>query len=228
MKFYYGQDGDKVATDVLEIFQFTKGDIRYLKRENITVYDFVGFVINNDSMLVVFPKHFYQPQEINKLNDKRILDENSFKLLFDTIQKYINKKNKNSKAEKYIGKLPTYEANYPFETFYKVYDYYKRFGLYKEIMIKSRPGYNGKVSWKDTINKSQIIINDGNIIFSPLYVKRKNYQSVFLSECMAFVIDNTLKMFPFFFTLPKTNYGKYNFDFINNLDFVIKELLNIK
>ena len=45
---------------------------------------------------------------------------------------------------------------------------------------------------------------------------------------MAFVIDNTLKMFPFFFTLPKTNYGKFNFDFINNLDFVIKELLNIK
>ena len=58
MLHYYGQDSSDVEKSIATIFSFRPGDIRFIKSENKSVFDFVGFVIKEDAVLTVFPKHY--------------------------------------------------------------------------------------------------------------------------------------------------------------------------
>lgn len=80
--------------------------------------------------------------------------------------------------------------------FFEVYDYYRKYGLYYEEETIVTRGQRGKISWKDTIRRSNILISVGNIVFTPLYSRVKNRKSDFASDCMVFVINHTLKTFP--------------------------------
>lgn len=64
MKFHYGQDYFNVDDIDLLSFSLGKGDTKYLKSDNREVFDFVGFVLNEDNLLSVFPKHFYTDLEL--------------------------------------------------------------------------------------------------------------------------------------------------------------------
>ena len=86
-----------------------------------------------------------------------------------------------------------------------------------------REGLSGRLSWKDTIKKSNKIISGGNLIFSPLYAYKKNYNDVFITECMAFIIDYTIDFFSDFLIMKKSGV-RYSFDFLNNIEYVIKQL----
>lgn len=140
------------------------------------------------------------------------------------LQAYQNKNISNASAQKYIGSDDSYDADYPFSAFFRVYDYFQRYGLYTERKNRIIPGTNGKVSWKTTLNKAHKIISDGNLIFSPIYVQKKAFDSVFITDCMAFVIDYTIERFNSFLGMKPTGCHKVKFDFIGNSNYVVRIL----
>ena len=123
-------------------------------------------------------------------------------MLFKVICKYNTENRSKNVANKYIGYENNFESDYPFESFFKVYEYYKKYGIYKEEEIIISKDANGPISWKDTIQKSNTIVSNGNLIFLPIYSKRKSTKTAFISECMTFVINYTIKNFSYFIQLP--------------------------
>lgn len=227
MKFHYGQDYYSVDDIDLSPFRLEKGDTKYLKSDNKEVFDFVGFVLNEDNLLCVFPKHFYTDLELKDLNRRKDANLEDIKLLFDVFVKYTKEVSTTAKAAKYIGAKPEFESDYPFAPFFEVYKHFRQYGIYRESNIEIKPNANGPVAWRKTIQKAQTIVSEGNLIFSPLYRKKKKQENVFLSECMVFVIDHTISNFPYFINLPKTGYKISSFNFIKHREYTLQQLRQI-
>ena len=105
-----------------------------------------------------------------------------------------------------------------------MYDYYMKYGIYFEEDDIVTVGQKGKISWKHTIQRSNVIVSGGNIVYIPLYSKQKNVKSAFISDCMTFVINHTIKNFPYFLSI-KPIMGQYKEqDFIRNRDYVLRTL----
>lgn len=229
LKLIYGQDGERVSSFVENQFSFSDGDIKYVKRERKKVFDFVGFITSNNETLAVFPKHYFSLEEIEELNSTPSPDIYDANLLFKAISTYMREDTlRTATAEKYIGEQKEYESDYPFNAFFEVYDYYRKYGLYYEEETIVTRGQRGKISWKDTIRHSNILISGGNIVFTPLYSKVKNRKSDFISDCMVFVINHTLKTFPFFLSMKSITGKNSKFDFIANKEYVLKQLYRIQ
>lgn len=228
MHIQVGQDNFDTANLELSTFTFGKGDIKYIKSEKKEVFDFVGFILNDNKILSIFPKHFYNEKDLNSLNETGNKNTYDIKLLFDVIIKYMREKKSNAQTDRYFGSEPEFISDYPFASFFEVYKYFQQYGIYYEDVMEVKPNINGKIAWKQTIQKSNIIVSGGNLLFSPLYKKRKRKYNVFLSECMAFVIDHTINSFPLFIKLPKTGYKQAAFDFLKYPEHIIKQLNIIK
>jgi hypothetical protein len=227
MKFQYGQDYYNVDGIDLLPFNLEKGDTIYLKSAKKEVFDFVGFVLDEDNLLSVFPKHFYSDLELEDLNRYKKANLEDIKLLFDVFVKYTKEVSTTAKASIYMGAKPEFVSDYPFSSFFEVYKYFRQYGIYRESNIEVKPNANGPVAWRKTIQKAQVIVSEGNLIFSPLYRKKKKQQNVFLSECMVFVIDHTINSFPYFISLPKTGYKICSFDFIKYREYTLQQLRQI-
>lgn len=225
--YYYGQDGEIADDTLIKLFGLSTKEIRYSDKLDANVFDVVGFVYKENKILVIFPKHYYEKSDIDSFNRTNVNLGNDIKLLYDVIKKYGENERTNASARSYLGAMDGYSADYPFKPFYEVYDYFQKYGIYKEKETKIVKGTSGKVSWKDTIRKSNKIISDGNLIFVPFYVRKKNFNEVFLTECMAFIIDYTIDFFNAFLSMKKTGV-KYQFDLLNNIDYVLMQLKTSK
>lgn len=221
--YYYGQDGEIVDAGIIQLFELSTKEIRYSDKLDANVFDIVGFVYKENKILVVFPKHYYAKSDIDTFNQTNVNLGSDIKLLYNVIKKYRETENSTASARSYLGAVDGYAADYPFNSFYEVYDYFQKYGIYKEKETKVVKGTTGKVSWKDMLRKSNKIISGGNLIFSPFYVSKKNFNEVFLTECMTFIIDYTIDFFNAFLSMKKTG-RKYKFDFLNNIDYVIMQL----
>ncbi|MFT9817775.1 hypothetical protein [Lysinibacillus sp. NPDC056185] len=208
-------DGSIVSDAIISKFDLRahSRNLRYSSRVKADVLDFVGFVIKDDNILVVLPKHYTDPARIPLLNDSDMA------LLFKTLLK----KQINYNLD-YIGEMEYFESSYPFNAFFEVYKYFKNYGLYHETNTIIKPGNNGKISWKDTIRKSQVIINEKNVIFSPLYIKRNYTEEVFLTECMAYVINKTIRVFSSFINLKSVQNINIHEEAFENKDYVVSKL----
>lgn len=224
----YGQDGDFISDEIMSCFQLAPHDYRYDKDNQYYVYDFVGFVFKNGRILAVFPKHYFTTSEIETYNIGDVVLDDDIKLLYNSIIKYSNGTKKKVTAVSYLGQDNNFNSDYPFHPFYEIYKYYRKYGLYKEQEGIVKPGFSGKVSWKKTIQKAQILVSNGNIIYSPLYVKQNNIYANFVTDCMAYIIDYTITLFSCFISLPRTMYKTSGFNFLENIDFVIRKLYEIR
>lgn len=222
LQIVVGQDGDKVGQEAKKI-PLLPCEKRYSKKLKEEVYDFVGFVIDKDKLLAVFPKHFYE----NDIIDSKDIEKN-ITLLFNVINKYITEVKSSSQASKYIGYQDNFESDYPFDAFFKVYDYYRKYGIYKEEETLIKQNCNYKVSWKDTIRKSNVIVSNENLIFYPLYSKKKSTKDVFISECMTFVINYTIKNFGFFIKMSPVRGKECKIDFLANKEYTLRQLYQYK
>jgi len=221
--YYYGQDGEVVDDSIIKLFGLSTKEVRYSDRLGVNIFDIVGFIYKDNKILVVFPKHYYEKADIERFNRDNVRLSSDIKLLYSVIKKYGEIENTNATARSYIGAKDGYVSDYPFKPFYEVYDYFQRYGLYREKENRVVEGMSGKISWKDTIRRSNKILSGGNLLFTPVYVIKKNYNDVFLTECMAFIIDYTIDFFSDFLSMRKTGI-KYGFDFLGNIDYVIKQL----
>ncbi|WP_317317280.1 hypothetical protein [Longibaculum muris] len=221
--YYYGQDGTPVTDELIKLFDLGPKEYRYSDCQGKNIFDFVGFVFKKGNILAVFPKHYFKDTDINIANKNHMELQSDIKLLFNVIQRYREKEKTTATVKSYIGAQDKYESDYPFRSFFEIYTYFKKYGLYKEQEDRIVQGSKGKISWKTTLSKSNKIISNGNLIFTPLYMKKRNYNNVFITECMAFIINYTIDSFRAFFNLKKAEY-KYKFDFINNKEYVLQQL----
>lgn len=227
---YYGVDKKIVDESIINNFTFSENDLK-LKRnadgDEYLVFDFVGFVFNSDKTLTVLPNDFIDQNEISELNEENQESKNLKRTLSDAIFLYLQSKESKAQASSYIGEEIGFESNYPFLEFFNIYKYYITRGLYREEQHITKTGISGKISWKDTINKSNVIISDGNLILYPLYSWTRTHIDVFISECMAFVINFTSNKFSFIFDI-KPVQGLHPSNFLENLDYVISNLYQYK
>lgn len=226
LQIVLGQDGDVISGEVKK-FDLSDGDKRYSKRLKDYILDFVGFVIQKEKILAVFPKHFFNDDnDLKKQNEKEV--EENIKILFKVINKYNIENNSKSVADKYIGYEDNFESDYPFESFFKIYEYYKKYGIYKEEEVILSKDTNGKISWKDTIQKSNTIVSNGNLIFLPIYSKKKGNRNALISECMTFVINYTIRNFSYFIQLPPVREKECKIDFLANREYTLRQLYQYK
>lgn len=223
LQIVLGQDGDEIEGEIKK-FKLSDGDKRYSKKLKKYILDFVGFVIEKEKILAVFPKHFFDD---NISENAKEVEEN-IKILFKTINKYNIESKSKLIADKYIGYENNFESDYPFEAFYRIYDYYKKYGIYKEEQEKLSKNTSGKISWKDTIQKSNAIASNGNLIFLPIYSKKKSSRNAFISECMVFVINYTIQNFSYFVELPSVLEKKSKIDFLANKEYTLRQLYQFR
>ena len=219
MHITYAQDGCDIS-DTASGFALRPGDTRFSKRFKQEVYDFVGFLVDKDNMLAVFPKHYFSECEQGS--------EEDICLLFDVITKYISTDSHRPSAEKYMGYQDNFESDYPFMAFFEVYDYYKKYGLYREEELSITKGQRGKVSWRTTIQKSNVVVSHENLIFTSLYSQRRSPKAAFIGECMTYVINHTISEFSSLIHLPPVRSEMPKMDLLANRDYVLRMLRQCK
>ncbi|EAE5213442.1 LlaJI family restriction endonuclease [Listeria monocytogenes] len=224
VNMHVGQDNFDISQIDVSLFNIYKGDIKYIKSIGKEVFDFVGIILSDKRNLVVFPKHFYSENQLEVMNNAGNVNQRDVKLLFDVMMKYMDSSKTKAKANRHFGFEPEFKSDYPFAPFFAIYKYYQHFGVYRENTMEIKPNISGDIAWKQTIQKSNVIISEGNILYSPLYKKRKRTYNVFLSECMVFVINHTIKSFPLFINLPVINSYRTTFDFLKYRDYTINQL----
>ena len=209
MKIVVGEDGEFV-NEKFEKFDLTNDDIIYNKSKQSYRLDFVGFIVKNNEMLAVFPKHFFDDNDRNKDINENV------KLLYSTIKKYNDINTKEKEVKKYIGYKDNFESDYPFEPFYNVYEYYMKYGVFKEE--------NEDI----TLQKSNTLVSNGNLIYLPILSRIKNHKYDFLSECMIFVINHTIEKFSLFLDMVPIVAKKCKINFLANIDYTLNYLYRYK
>ncbi|WP_077212408.1 LlaJI family restriction endonuclease [Bacillus dakarensis] len=219
-KYTIVQDGTLLKSEIEKIYNgyFTYRDIK--SNNEGDYFNFVGFIFTEDEALVSFPKHFFSEKDI--INKSSLNIDKYLNLLFRLIQKCMTNNNK-----RLVQVNQEINKSYPFEPFYKIYEYYQRYGLFTQEREIKKFGQYGKILWKDTFNKSPIVINHGNILFMPPVIQKRVTDYVFISKCMAYVINSTIDKFHFLFNLPRVNLEYRDINFTNS-DRIIGSLKNVK
>lgn len=217
MKFIFGQDGDRINEEYKDLLD--KNDYYYSQDKKSNIYKVVGFVIRKDVTMVVFPKHYFDCDKVEPCFDDIIL-------LHKVLKKYYY--NKTNLLTKYIGEENFYSSNYPFSFFYKVYNYYKRFGLFYEDIKVSKINNSGKIDWKKTIKNSNIIVSNFNIIYHDIYTVNNSRQAIFITDAMRFIIDYTIYNFGYLIDGNPICNRLPDFDFLSNIEYTINQLYAYK
>lgn len=225
-EWYIIQDSCIVSEKIYKLFKddLEFGDINKTKKGYIS--RFVGFVFCKDKILISFPKHYFSYEKLDefqpiKKDSKSTLYED-IRILFKVIQKAAVKKSKNT-----IGARDDLNSNYPFQYFFEVYNYFIKYGLYTNELEITKLGYMGKIDWKRTLHKSPIVVNKGNLLYMPLVIKKKINKHVFVSKCMAYVIDSTATILSILVNFKSTNLDTSDINWGNKTK-IISQLRDIK
>lgn len=214
-KYIYEYDGQVLDEKIIKEFELDVKNKELIYSDGNLISDFVGFVYKDDKILVVFPKHY---------NDNLTeISNDDIELLFKVFRQY-NKDPNRATAEKYYGYKNNFESDYPFEAFYKVYDYYIKYGLYKNSFVRDRANCNNRISWKTTMRKSSIVVSNDNIVYLPVYSKVEEEKHTFIGECMTFIINHTIDLFPFIAGMKRVKEMSNTIDLIKNRELALREL----
>lgn len=176
---------------------------------SITI-SFVGAIIKNGKVLFSFPKHYKLENEEDKISCmKKIL--------------YILAKSKSS----YGSFCDGINGEFPVKAYLEILMHYKKYGLYLSNEQYYEDGYAGNIDWNKTINKSNKIIQKKGIVFFPFVIKQTKDKSVFISECMSYVLSDASRYRDFInMIIPYDYLDKKNI--FRNLNYVLNELKRIK
>lgn len=210
----FTHEGAIVPTDINVILD--KRDTKFVDSTDgeKEILNFSGIVLQDSKVFVSFPKH-YQILESSIDDDIR--------LLFSTIMKHYQEN-----QELYFTKSANLKTNFPFNSFFGIYNYYQKYGIYHEEIIETKSGYNGNVSWKETIRNSSKVVSKKGILFLPLRIKRIKKKQMLIGECMAYAIDYTIQLFSLFLNLPKVGGTSLQKNLIDNKSFILRELNSLK
>ena len=204
-------DGEVFDSDKLNDFQINN----LLRSTNgTTTINFVGVIVSRNHTLLSFPKHF----------DHEKLSPEEKKEYAKSIASLLVKGSSTTNP----GKKDIKSNEFPMNRYLAIVDYYKKYGIYnKKIRVENKTN-QGRPNWKKTIRKSQKIIQDNGIVFLPVIsVKNKN-SSVFLSDCMQFILSHTYEQYSDIlnFLLPYKNFPSDNI--FKNFKACVRKLKLIK
>ena len=161
-------DGDKLR-------KFKINDLLRSTNGTVTI-NFVGVVVTNENILISFPKHFEHSTLPDK--EKREYAKSIGSLLVKGNSTIFSKKMKSNYNE------------FPLNSYHTILDYFKKYGIYnKQIKVENKSNL-GRPNWNKTMRKSQKIIQKNEIIFLPVISTNNKKSSVFLSDCMKFILSS--------------------------------------
>ncbi|MGQ7327204.1 hypothetical protein ACTGUP_08955 [Streptococcus suis] len=209
------QDGEMVPSEFINEKKLSRLTTRIGNNNYIS---FVGIVLNHSDVIISVPKHFYLKNDlennISSLTKNQILSDTQF--LIEIIVKG---------ESSYKG---SEEKNFPIDSYLKIQNYYKKFGLYSKQNKTEYTGDFGKINWKKTIQKSSKIIQKNGIVFYPFQLEKKIHVNNFISECMEYVLGFTYEHFsPFLNFITPYRYQHRN-PIFNNYKYCKNELQRIK
>ena len=138
---------------------------------------FVGMVVKKDNILLSFPKHYHV--------DKVTLKDEKSKVLQDMKDiLHIIKRDR----ELYGVEPGQLTDTIPIDAYQYILTYYLEFGLYHRQLRDTVKGYKGHINWYQTINSIRPLLSDGNFIYSPFVVNCEYDESIFITECMDYVL----------------------------------------
>ncbi|MBC6388242.1 LlaJI family restriction endonuclease [Lactobacillus kunkeei] len=178
------------------------------------VLNFTGIVIQDNKILVSFPKNYQFSKEYIKQD---------IGILFKTIMKHYG-----DNQDLYYNKYANLKTNFPFKAFFGIYKYYQKYGIYHKDFFEENNGYTGNICWKDTINNSTKMISKNGILFLPFKIKKLKKKNVLISECMAYAIDYTINIFQSFLELKRVGGDSLKKNLLDNSDFIVNELYSLK
>jgi hypothetical protein len=213
---FYIQEGQSVSNEIKDLFKLEGKD--FTGKDN-TICNFTGFVISGNNVLISWPKNYYDTQsfEVDLYEDSKLLFDILIKYSHITEQKYLNDND-----------LENFQDTFPLKSFQRILNYFIKYGLYKEETIIETEGYNGKINWKKTISETNKLISNKNLLFIPFKLRKKSRENVFITECMAFVINETFDFLSFMFPYKIRVDIEYNRDLFLNKDYVLKKLKSLK
>ncbi|MDF9824454.1 hypothetical protein M2475_000828 [Breznakia sp. PF5-3] len=172
---------------------------------------FVGVIIKNKNILFSFPK-YYKVAEIKEEQ----------KFCMEQIL-YILSKNKATYGSFDKG----LKGEFPVKSYHDILNYYKKYGLYLSNESYFKNGYEGNVDWSGTINKSNKLVQKNGVIFFPFVIKKTRNKSVFISECMGYVLADASNYSDFITTIFPYEYENKN-PMFRNLRYIISELKKMR
>ena len=119
------------------------------------------------------------------------------------------------------------KGEFPIKAYLGILMHYKKYGLYLSNEQHYENGYAGNIDWNRTVNKSNKIIQKKGVIFFPFIIKRTKDKSVFISECMNYVLSDASRYKKFINTIMPYEYINKN-NIFNNLRYVLNELKRIR
>lgn len=188
------QEGTPIPEDIVTKYHLTFADLgKNAKLERIS--SFCGVVRRGTSILVSLPKHYI---DLSKFNQLSISDKlKHVRLILRVIINY-----ELNPAYSSFRRKDDLNTSFSFSSFFNIYDYFQNYGLHLKNRKNIEKGYSGKISWKDTMHKSQKIISAGNLVFLPFFVRHNVSDEDFITKCMIFAINYTEELFNELLTLP--------------------------
>lgn len=172
MESYNIEDGCIIEQSILDMFNIPPDCIK--KETNEIKSCFVGFVFNNNKVLVSYPKHH---------------PNNNKKLLYKVLKKYRESKAYIANGEKDIA------SNIPFDSMSYIIHYYYKYGVYScsEKIVKANS--KNKINWKVTYKKSNKVITDNGLIYIPLYMNKSSIYYDIISDIMRYSLASIRKIY---------------------------------
>ena len=161
-----GQEIKKSEAEELNIIEYC--DVRNGK---FTV-SFVGVIIQREKLIASFPKHY----DISSMDNSA---EECIKKILSLISLSRISSGSFDKGD---------NAEFPIKAYWEIASYFKKFGLYKDSEKYNELGYAGNVDWNRTVNQSNKLMGKDGIIYFPFVLRKTRDTSVFLSECMDYVL----------------------------------------
>ena len=163
------QDGQPISERMIRFYGLKGRDYSRLndleESKSVLMCGFVGFVRRGDRLLVSIPKHYMRTGHFKRLSYGQQLGH--VRKVMQTITKFY----RSPECSEY-RKDSDIESDFALEAFYRIYDYFSIYGLYKERRKLVHEGYQGRLSWKETIRRSSKLIGGGHLIFAPFYVSK--------------------------------------------------------
>ena len=167
-------DGDNLTESFCDNWDIYSYCDRY--NEKLTC-SFVGMVVKEDNILLSFPKH-YNVGKVSSQDEKlRILQ--SMKDILHIIEQ---------DRQLYGVEPGQLTDTIPIDAYHFVLKYYLELGLYHRQIRDTSKGYKGQINWHHTINSIRPLLSEGNFIYSPFIVTCEYDESIFITECMDYVL----------------------------------------
>lgn len=174
-------DGDNLTESFCGEWDIYPYCDRYNERLNCS---FVGMVIKEDNILLSFPKHYNVENAISRDEKLQLLKE--MKDILHIIER---------DRQLYGVEPGQLSDTIPVDAYYYILRYYLEFGLYHRQIRDTSKGYKGHINWHQTINTIRPLLSNGNFVYSPFIVNCEYDESIFITECMDYVLYDFYKSF---------------------------------